>query len=57
MTDVEIYLQVQRFLSDLRRRGCIVNMHIAIAIGEGILSSKDPGCLAVNGGGILLTKD
>ncbi|MCY3929117.1 MAG: hypothetical protein OXG81_12660 [Acidobacteria bacterium] len=57
LTGEEIDLQVQRYLSDLRSRGCIVNTHIAIAVGEGILSNKDPGCLAVNGGGIQLTKD
>ena len=48
LTGEEIDLQVQRYLSDLRSRGCIVNTHIAIAVGEGILSNKDPGCLAVN---------
>ena len=53
MTGAEIDLQVQRYLSDLKRRGYIVNMHIAIAVREGILS----GCVTVNGGGIHLTKD
>lgn len=57
MTGEEIDVQVQRYLLDLRGRGCVVNTHIAIAVGEGILSNKDPSCLAVNGGGIQLTKD
>ena len=56
MTGVEIDLQVQRCLSDLRR-SCIANMHIAIAVKEGILSSKDSRCLVVNGSGIQFTKD
>ena len=57
MTGEEIDVQVQRYLLDLRGRGCVVNTRIAIAVGEGILSNKDPSCLAVNGGGIQLTKD
>jgi len=57
MTGEEIDVQVQRYLLDLMGRGCVVKTHITIAVGEGILVNKDPSCLAVNGGGIQLTKD
>ena len=57
MTGEETDLQIQHYLSDLRSRGCIVNIHIIITVGEGILSSTDPRYLAVNRGGIQLTKD
>ena len=41
----------------LEGKGLCCNAHIPIAVGEGILSNKDPSCLVVNGGGIQLTKD
>ena len=42
-TGEEIDQQVRHYLTDLRRRGCIVNTNVAIAVGEGILLSKNPG--------------
>ena len=53
----ELDKQVQRYLNDLRKHGCVINTRIAIAIGEGILLSNDANLLASNGGGITLTKD
>jgi len=41
----------------LRKRGCIINTSVAIAVGEGILLNKDANLLVANGGGINLTKD
>ena len=57
MSVKEIDLQVQHYLTDLRRRGCIVNTHIAITVGEGILSSKDPNYLSTKIDDIQPTKD
>ena len=53
----ELDKQVQQYLNDLRKRGCVINTRIAIAVGEGILLNKDANLLASNGGGITLTKD
>ena len=40
-TGEEIDQQIQHYLTDLRKRGCIVNTSVAIAVGEGILLSKN----------------
>ena len=53
----ELDKQVQQYLTDLRKRGCVINTRIAIAVGEGILLNKDANLLTSNGGGITLTKD
>ena len=53
----ELDKQVQQYLTDLRKRGCVINTRIAIAVGEGILLNKDANLLASNGSGITLTKD
>ena len=34
MTGEEIDVQVQRYLLDLKGRGCVINTRIAIAVGE-----------------------
>ena len=57
MTGEEIDKQVQHYLTDLRKRGCIINTSVTIAVAEGILLNKDANLLAANGGGIHLTKD
>ena len=57
MTGEETDKQVQHYLTELRKRGCIINMSVTIAVGEGILLNKDVNLLASNGGGINLTKD
>ena len=40
-TGEEINQQIQHYLTDLRKRNCIVNTSVAIAVGEGILLSKN----------------
>ena len=57
MTGEEIDKQVQHYLTDLRKKGCIINTSVTIAVAEGILLNKDANLLAANGGGIHLTKD
>ena len=37
MTREETDKQVQHYLTELRKSGCIINTGVAIAIGEGIL--------------------
>ena len=37
MTGEETDKQVQQFLTELRKRGYIINMSVAIAVGEGML--------------------
>ena len=36
-TGEEIDQQIRHYLTDLRKRGCIMNTSVAIAVGEGIL--------------------
>ena len=55
MTGDETDKQVQHYITELRKRGCIINTTVAIAVGEGILLNKDANLLAANGGGINLT--
>ena len=57
MTGEETDKQVQHYLTELRKRGCIINTSVTVAVGEGILLNKDANLLASNGGGINLTKD
>ena len=57
MTGDETDKQVQHYITELRKRGCIINTTVAIAVGEDILLNKDANLLAANGGGINLTKD
>ena len=39
-TGEEVDQQVRHYLTDMRKRGCIVNTSVAIAVGEGILLSR-----------------
>ena len=55
MTGVEIDKQVQLYLTEMRKTGCIINMSVAIAVGEGIILNKDANLLAANGGRVNLT--
>ena len=57
MTGEETDKQVQHYLTELRKRGCIINTSVAIAVDEGILLNKDANLLAANGSGINLMKD
>lgn len=36
MTGEETDRQVQHYLTELRKKGCIINTSVAIAVGEGI---------------------
>ena len=40
MTGDETDKQVQRYITELKKRGCIINTTVAIAVGEGILLNK-----------------
>ena len=40
-TGEEMDQQIQHCLTDQRKRGCIMNTSVAIAVGEGVLLSKD----------------
>ena len=53
----QIDIQVQLYLTEMRKMGCIINTTVAIAVGEGILLNKDANHLVANGGGVNLTKD
>ena len=57
MTGEETDKQVQHCLTELRKRGCIINTSVAIAVGEEILLHKDANLFASNRGGINLTND
>ena len=57
MIGEELNQQVQDYISYLRTRGAIINTHVVIGVGTGVVMGKDANLLASNGGGILLTKD
>jgi len=57
MTGEKTDKQVQHYLTELRKRSCIINTSVVIAVGGRILLNKDANLLAANGGGINLTKD
>ena len=49
--------QVRDYISYLRTEGAVINSHVIIGIGKGIVMGKDSNLLACNGEGIVLTKD
>ena len=53
----ELDKQVQQHLTDLRKRGCVINTQIVIAVRQGILLNKDANLLYSSGSSITLTKD
>ena len=57
MIGEELDQQVRDYISYLRTEGAIINTHVVIGIGKGIVMGKDANLLACNGGGIVLTKD
>ena len=57
MIGEELYQQVRDYISYMRTEGAIINTHVVIGIGKGIVMGKDANFLACNGGGIVLTKD
>ena len=42
--------QARDYISYLRTWGCIINSHVVIAVGKGIVMSKDLNLLDCNGG-------
>ena len=52
----ELDQQVRHYLAELRTLGGVVNTRVAIAVGIGIVTSKDATLLAKYGGNIVLTK-
>ena len=57
MIGVDLDQQVRDYISYLRTEGAVINTHVVIGIGKGIVMGKDSNLLACNGGGIVLTKD
>ena len=57
MIGVDLDQQVQDYIFYLRKEGAVINTHVVIGIGKGIVMGKDSNLLACNGGGIVLTKD
>ena len=57
MIGVDLDQQVQDYISYLRTESAVINTHVIIEIGKGIVMGKDSNLLACNGGGIVLTKD
>jgi len=57
MIGIDLDQQVQDYISYLRTEGVVINTHVVIRIGKGIVMGKDSNLLACNGGGLVLTKD
>ena len=49
--------QVRDYIVYLRPHGCIINAHVVIAVGKGIIMGKDSNLLYSNGGSLVLMKD
>ena len=52
----ELDEQVREYVRELRKSGVIINAHVVIAVGMGLVMSKDANLLAENGGHVSLTK-
>ena len=46
--------QVREYIRELRKLGVIINAHVVIAVGMGLVLNKDANLLAENGGHIVL---
>ena len=53
----ELDEQVKQYITYLRKEGAVINVHVVMAVGEGIVMGKDANLLACNGGSIVLTKE
>lgn len=53
----ELDEQVKQYITYLRKEGAVVNVHVVMAVGEGIVMGRDANLLARNGGSIILTKE
>ena len=56
MIGEELDKQVREYVRELRKSGVIINVHVVIAIGTGLVLNKDTNLLAQNAGHISLTK-
>ena len=56
MIGVDLDQQVRDYISCLRTEGAVINTHIVIGIGKGIMMGKDSNLLACNGGGNSIDK-
>ena len=57
MIGTELDEQVEQYITYLRREGAVVNLHVVMAVGQGIVMGRDANLLACNGGSIILTKE
>ena len=57
MIGVDLDQQVRDYISYLRTESAVINTHVIIGIGIGMVMGKVSNLLAYNGGGIVLTKD
>ena len=53
----ELDKQVQRYMTDFRERGSVVNTAIVVACAEDIVKNKDSNLLSDNGRHIVLTNN
>ena len=53
----ELDEQVKQYITYLRKEGAVVNVHVVMAVGEGIVMGRDANLLACNGESIVLTKE
>ena len=49
--------QVKLYITYLRKEGAVVNIHVVMAVGKGIVMGRDANLLACNGGSLVLTKE
>ena len=47
---------MREYVRKLKKSGVIINAHVVIAVGMGLVLNKDTNLLAENGGHISLTK-
>ena len=53
----ELDEQVKQYITYLRKEEAVANVHVVMAVGEGIVMAREANLLACNGGSILLTNE
>ena len=53
----ELDEQVKRYITYLRKEGAVVNIHVVMVVGKGVVMGRDANLLACNGGSLVLTKE
>ena len=48
----ELDEQVIRYITYLRKEGAVVNIHVVMAVGKGVVMGRDANLLACNGGSL-----